>query len=694
MKPSDDFVPSREQVLHTLYEASELEHTLMCTYLYAAFSLRDGEAEGLTAEEATAVSAWRKTMVDVAIEEMGHLAAVWNITSALGGAPHLGRGNFPLDPGALPAGLVVKLAPFSAAVLQHFIHLERPVGSAEPEGEGFAPEFLFSRGVRAPRITPMALDYETVGEFYEALEASLRAFVAHQGEAVAFCGDRELQLSSSEVDLAGVKPVVCLETALEALTSIVEQGEGAPLHSVGSHYQKFAAIRSELAALQAARPAFAPAFPSAHNPVLRPPMRREGRVWIEDPQAAATVDLANTGYQLMLRLLAFSYLVPRPAADKGVVVELAIGLMRAVTALGEHAARLPAGPSHPACHAGMSFTALRDAAALPPGPSAHRFFRERLHEVAEAGAGLASSWSSSSSSAGSGTVATRAGGRLERAARILAELDRRGDHALGDEVAAGSPIAQAAVAPAPKPVAPEQPVLPGRPVLPGLPPGDPAPPPVPTVVGGVEHIEGQALTLLFDGKKCIHSRFCVTGAPQVFLANVKGPWIRPDAIRVEALVEIAHACPSGAIAYRRKDGQPDETAPPVNLISVREAGPYAVRGALDLDGQTGFFRATLCRCGASKNKPYCDNSHHEIGFSASGEPATTSRTDMLPVRDGPLTINPQTDGPLNVRGNLEITSGTGRVVARLGQAKLCRCGASNTKPFCDGSHARVGFRST
>ncbi len=56
---------------------------------------------------------------------MGHLAAVWNITAALGGSPRFGRGNFPLDPGMLPAGIVVKLAPFNEAVLQHFIFLER-----------------------------------------------------------------------------------------------------------------------------------------------------------------------------------------------------------------------------------------------------------------------------------------------------------------------------------------------------------------------------------------------------------------------------------------------------------------------------------------------------------------------------------------------------------------------------------------
>src|SRR6185369_18031285 len=102
-------LPTREQLIHALYEAAELEHTLMCTYLYAAFSLRDGEAEGLSANEAAAVARWRRVIVNVAVEEMSHLAAVWNITAALGGAPRFGRGNFPLDPGNLPAGIVVKL---------------------------------------------------------------------------------------------------------------------------------------------------------------------------------------------------------------------------------------------------------------------------------------------------------------------------------------------------------------------------------------------------------------------------------------------------------------------------------------------------------------------------------------------------------------------------------------------------------
>jgi CDGSH-type Zn-finger protein len=66
---------------------------------------------------------------------------------------------------------------------------------------------------------------------------------------------------------------------------------------------------------------------------------------------------------------------------------------------------------------------------------------------------------------------------------------------------------------------------------------------------------------------------------------------------------------------------------------------------------------------------------------------------MLPVRDGLLEVDPLPDGPLSVRGNLEITSGTGRIVARVTRSALCRCGGSATKPFCDGTHARIGFKS-
>ena len=654
---------TREALLHALYEAAEIEHDLMCTYLYAAFSLKSPD-EGLSGAEADAVVRWRREITAVAIDEMSHLVAVWNITSALGGAPRFGRTNFPLDPGYLPARIVVKLAPFNEASLQHFVYLERPVGSNEPEGVGFEPERMFQRGILAGRLTPMPIDYSTVGEFYKVLGEGIRALVARVGESAAFAGDPALQLSSTETALPWARPVRCSKTAMEALDAIIRQGEGAPGHSAGSHFERFCTIRAEYQALKAANPAFAPSHPAAVNPVLRRPPRPEGRVWLETNAASATVDVANAAYGLMLRLLAYSYAVAAPHPDKTLAVDLATGLMRAMAQFGQHAARLPAGPSNPQCNAGMSFTTLRDAAAFPPGPAARRFFTERLSELTAAAAGLPD----------------RAAARVQEGTRLLRSLAERAGKRL-DMGAAPAAVAGASAATAPAAVAAPAPAA-----------AQSASGEATQTVAGVEHIEGRAMTLIYEGHRCIHARFCVTGAPRVFLANVKGPWIHPDAIDGERLVAIAQECPSGAIRYQRKDGRPDESAPPVNLAAIRENGPYAFRAALVLDGAAAGFRATLCRCGASKNKPFCDGSHHAIEFSATGEPAS-GHTDMLAVRDGVLAIDPQLDGPLQVKGNLEITSGTGRVVARVTTTYLCRCGGSANKPFCDGTHARIGFRS-
>jgi CDGSH-type Zn-finger protein/uncharacterized Fe-S cluster protein YjdI len=669
---------SREALVHQLYEAAELEHNLMCTYLYAAFSLKQGVEEGLSPAEAEATARWRRAILQVAIEEMGHLTAVWNITAALGGSPRFGRLNFPLDPGGLPASVVVRLEPFSEAVLQHFIFLERPHNSDEPDGEGFAPDFTFRRGDdRAPvRVTPMPIDYDTVGVFYDTLSCNLKAFVERVGEKEAFCGDRNLQISRKELDFQGCDPVICSITALKAFNAIVSQGEGAESETADSHYCRFVGIRDELRALKAANPAFKPAWPAAVNPVLRRPVRTGARVWLENEETAATVDLPNAAYMLMLRLISHSYLVPRPHPDKALCIDLALGLMHAVSPLAERAARLPAGPAHPNCNGGMSFTALRESAPLPPGISAGRFFVERASELVEAAKNVAASGDP----------------RALQALKILTELAQRAERRFAEiEKLAPAMLSAGTEAAVVKPAAERAAVATPAPGAAAIEPGNVAP--TPRTVDGVDYIEGRDLTLIYEGKKCIHSRFCVTWGPKVFIANVKGPWINPDAMPTEALAEIAHVCVSGAIRYQRKDGQPDEQAPPVNLISVREGGPYAIKADIRLDGApAGNFRYTLCRCGASKNKPFCDGSHHDVHFAASGEPPT-GKADMLPVRDGPLEVTPLTDGPLQVRGNMEIISGTGRVVARLENARLCRCGGSNTKPFCDGTHAKIGFRS-
>ena len=186
-------------------------------------------------------------------------------------------------------------------------------------------------------------------------------------------------------------------------------------------------------------------------------------------------------------------------------------------------------------------------------------------------------------------------------------------------------------------------------------------------------------------------------APTVFKANTPGEWIYPDTMAAERLVDVAHKCPSGAIRYERHDGGEAEAAPPVNTLRLRENGPYALHAEYELVGHERALRATLCRCGQSKRKPWCDGSHTAAGFTATGEPATGAAQPLV-QRNGLLTVTPLRNGPLAVAGNLELCAGTGRTVVRIGapnvaEVRLCRCGQSHNKPYCDGSHIAAGFEA-
>jgi len=98
----------------------------------------------------------------------------------------------------------------------------------------------------------------------------------------------------------------------------------------------------------------------------------------------------------------------------------------------------------------------------------------------------------------------------------------------------------------------------------------------------------------------------------------------------------------------------------------------------------------LCRCGASQNKPFCDNSHRKVGFAHPGtlpvaKPAPAD-TDLA----APLRITATVDGPLQCRGPLTLRDHAG-TTAFVDAVYLCRCGGSTNKPYCDGTHRKIGF---
>lgn len=208
---------------------------------------------------------------------------------------------------------------------------------------------------------------------------------------------------------------------------------------------------------------------------------------------------------------------------------------------------------------------------------------------------------------------------------------------------------------------------------------------------------GEAIDVTYSLKRCIHAAECVRGLPVVFDTENR-PWIQPDQALADEIVAVVLRCPSGALHFERKDGGPPETAPAHNTVELQANGPLYVRGTLELllpDG-TPFALGTrfaLCRCGASANKPFCDNAHRRIGFVAP-DPTTkgAGNQTQMPATGG-LTITPSLNGPLRLRGEFEIRTGSGTVLLRGSRVALCRCGGSANKPFCDGTHGRIGFTS-
>lgn len=200
---------------------------------------------------------------------------------------------------------------------------------------------------------------------------------------------------------------------------------------------------------------------------------------------------------------------------------------------------------------------------------------------------------------------------------------------------------------------------------------------------------GEKIEISFEMARCIHARNCFLKLGQVFDPE-RRPWVDPDAASPDEIAAMIRTCPSGALTYRRLDGVADEAAPSSNRLSIAENGPNALHGNLTVDG-LDMTRATICRCGKSKNMPYCDYSHVEAGFKATGEPYPSGKDAPGEDPGARVLIIPHENGPIEAQGPLEITSGTGARLHRGTRAFLCRCGQSKNKPFCDGSHKDAGF---
>jgi CDGSH-type Zn-finger protein/uncharacterized Fe-S cluster protein YjdI len=203
------------------------------------------------------------------------------------------------------------------------------------------------------------------------------------------------------------------------------------------------------------------------------------------------------------------------------------------------------------------------------------------------------------------------------------------------------------------------------------------------------------LIVSYDASRCIHAAECVRGAPAVFDPAAR-PWIQPENGDAAEIVAVIRRCPTGALTVRNVDGSPIETPDDTNSLSVTPRGPLYLRGRVVFDGgpnasRVEYMRVALCRCGQSQNKPFCDNSHKAAGFADPGG-CNGPQADFTPGQPtGPVQVKPIKNGPLMLQGWVEFKAADGSTFIAGEKSFLCRCGQSSNKPFCDGTHKKVGF---
>lgn len=377
----------REALIYTLGKAAELEHLVMCQYLYAAFSLKETEAEGVPADLLPTVKRWKKELLAIGAQEMLHLALVQNLLAAVGAAPRLARPNLPLPPRAYPAGVQIALVPFGEAALRHFAYLERPEGMHMEDADEFA---ALEKAMELPRpeedeIGPRLQEFSTIGHLYRSIQAGIAGLAETLGEDRLFIGPPKAQATEEHFRWEELVAVHDVASAHAAIETIVEQGEGARGDWKDAHFGRLIRMLDEFMELSAANPDFEPTRPVllAH---VREPASGADVVLIEDPFTARLADLLNATYEVVLQLLSryFANAGETPAQLE-VLADVAVTLMfSAIKPLGSIVARLQVGPAHPGRTAGPALELFYDVDyLLPHRDAAWTIMTERLIEIAD-----------------------------------------------------------------------------------------------------------------------------------------------------------------------------------------------------------------------------------------------------------------------------------------------------------------------
>ncbi|HET7482863.1 MAG TPA: ferritin-like domain-containing protein, partial [Actinomycetota bacterium] len=338
---------------------------------------------GIDERHLRAIDRWREIVLEVAREEMLHLAQVNNLLAAIGSAPRVARPNLPASGRHFPPAVQFALVPFGERALRHFLYLERPEGITLRDADGFEVQEEAEPLMSEEDIVPRPQDFATVGHLYRSIEEGFRHLAAKHGERWLFIGPPRAQARPETFRWPHLVPVTDLASALAAIDIIVEQGEGPRGHWADAHYGRFLEVLGEYLEFRKHDPTFEPARP-VMAACVRPPVDGTKAPLVTDPTTARVLDSFNVAYEIVLYLLAryFGH-GSESDAELETLADVAVMMMIDVIApLGELITTLPAGEEYPGMNAGPSFELFYGSGyLLPHRRSAWILLHERLIEL-------------------------------------------------------------------------------------------------------------------------------------------------------------------------------------------------------------------------------------------------------------------------------------------------------------------------
>jgi CDGSH-type Zn-finger protein/truncated hemoglobin YjbI len=658
-------IEHREALIYMLCEAAELEHGIMCQYLYAAFSLKNNEGEDLTGAELARTRRWRKVIMHVATQEMLHLALVQNLLSAVGAAPHLSRPNFPHPASHYPAGVHLTLLPFGEEAVRHFMFLERPEGMDIHDAEGLAAFGRAAPLMEAGDIVPRGQDFKTVGHLYRSIEEGFRHLVAKHGEDWLFVGPPRAQATPGTFGWPELVAVTDLASAQAAIDEILEQGEGPRGAWQNAHFGQFVEILDEYTQAREDNPGLMAARP-VQTANVRPCDSGAEVALITDPVTARVMDLFNVAYEVLLQLFErFFAHTDESDAQLQTLASTSIALMaQVISPLGDLITTLPAGPEYPGQTAGPSFELFYESDyLLPHRDAAWTLLAERLTVAAA----FAQEILDGDPGAPAGPAPAHVAAVVGPAGATLARLSGSLAAFLPPSAPPGPAAPPAGSAGAPVPADADLPALHARAddfhLIPVRDPSGPVPA---DLARAIDEVWSVSTRLLQPGPGTRELRWL---APRLIDSA-----LRPLAGALRALTPTTTATTTTPVT-------PAVTPTPADRVWSLAQDVTRLRVRAHHDTEARAAEPGLAEAAAALQDLACALA-----------PAADRAAALRDLQAGlPAGIQVAHDGPYLATNVATISDHLGRELPVPPQVALCRCGASALKPFCDGTHATSGF---